>query len=80
MLKGKTRKGISSLPYRRKERNIIKVYSENTLATFSLFLEVYAPMGTDEGQTQKGGHKKVWRGIECTWQLSTDKEQEKLKC
>ena len=39
MLKGKTRKGISSLPYRRKERNIIKVYSENTLATFSLFLE-----------------------------------------
>jgi hypothetical protein len=47
---------------------------------FSRTFKKYAPIGIDEGQTQKGGHKKVWRGIECTWVLSTDKPQEKLEC
>ena len=47
---------------------------------FSRKFKPLAPMGIDEGQTQIGGHKKTWCGIKCTWILSTDTEQEKLKC
>jgi putative DNA primase/helicase len=45
---------------------------------FSRKFKPLAPLGIEEGETRIGNHKKVWRGIKCTWVLGV--QQEKLIC
>lgn len=45
---------------------------------FSRKFKPLAPLGLDEGESRIGGHKRVWRGIKCTWVLGV--QQEKLLC
>lgn len=66
-------------------------FPKKTPNVFSREIKQYLPMGWGEGQSRKKKSKRVWRGIECTWQLGeehddeqqklpTEKQQEKQKC
>jgi len=49
---------------------------------FSQKFKPFAPMGIDEGQPRKGGHKTVWKGIQFknVEEKSTDTQQEEINC
>jgi len=58
-------------------------------SVFSKMVFPLLPRGTEKGETSKDGHKRVWRGITCTYVTAdlttldhdpTDKQQEKLEC
>lgn len=45
---------------------------------FSRKFKPLAPLGMEEGETNIGKHKRVWRGVKCTWVKGVP--QEKLEC
>ena len=57
-------------------------YPSLVASWFSQKFKPFAPMGIDEGQPRKGGHKTVWKGIKFKNEEDnpTDKQQEKIKC